>query len=230
MALLVHLNMVNADCKYKDDDNEDEARAWEKRSTNDSNWWRHSGSFHCCFLIFGHSFTIQLIGEIQLNAESLSALSSYRGLLDRFSKMAPYCHFQFWPTGCKLPDCKTKCYKNSFAPNLILTDHSNYALFLLLIAHFISMSFLPAMFLRTRILSVVFCFYRMFCPVFSLSFPLFSVVHCHFYYFQGNRVLLIECKIGSNENLAVGINMVTLPELHLTDTGYSKGPLLDTST
>lgn len=42
-------------------------------------------------------------------------------------------------------------------------------------------------------------------------------------------MLLIECNKGSNENLAVGINMVTLPELHLTDTGHNKRPLLDMS-
>lgn len=40
-------------------------------------------------------------------------------------------------------------------------------------------------------------------------------------------MLLIECKKGSNENIAVGINMLILPELHLTDTGYNKRPLLD---
>lgn len=84
------------------------------------------------------------------------------------------------------------------------------------------------MFLRTHcIQSIVFCFYRMFYPVLNLSFPFFSIVQCHFYYFQGNHVLLIECKKGSNENLSVGINIVTLPELNLTDTGHNKRLLLD---
>lgn len=40
-------------------------------------------------------------------------------------------------------------------------------------------------------------------------------------------MLLIECKKGSNENLAVGINIVTLPALNLTDTGHNKHLLPD---